>query len=119
VQQTFQNSDPSSISIASDLSQPVTVLMRCNTGYELQFFFNGITIEPAPEGTPNDELPGNYLKYNGNNTYEFTVNAEQIIGGKNEFVAIYKKKNEFDMNGDGSVTIADVTQLVNKILGRE
>ena len=37
----------------------------------------------------------------------------------NAMVQIVYQSSQYDTNGDGSVTIADVTKLVNVILGKE
>ena len=55
-------------------------------------------------------------------SYKFVLRANQIMNAKSSVTAIYKKTGSEingDVNGDSKVTIADVTKLVNIILGKE
>ena len=48
------------------------------------------------------------------------VSPDRTLGSFDDVVVIeFEEENSGDINGDGSVTIADVTKLVNKILGKE
>jgi hypothetical protein len=54
-------------------------------------------------------------------TYQFVLPADQVVNEKTTVVALFKKTGtnpNYDVNGDGSVTITDAVLIVNEILGQ-
>ena len=54
-------------------------------------------------------------------TYQFVLPADQVVNEKTTVVVIFKKTGtnpNYDVNGDGSVTITDAVLIVNEILGQ-
>lgn len=77
----------------------------------------GVEFVPTVTCTPHYSLNGNELVFGG--TYAIKVYAAKdgYANSKATSIAIEASKMG-DLNGDGEVSIADVTSLVNKILGK-
>ncbi len=55
-------------------------------------------------------------------SYKFVVPEEELTKSNPSITVFYKKIGtdiNYDVNGDGIISIADVTKLVNVILGKE
>ncbi|MBQ8050196.1 MAG: leucine-rich repeat protein [Bacteroidaceae bacterium] len=105
----FFNNENSTIRYAIKSGTDVRFVFKPIQGRELGFVVAGSnrTIGEGCDIVPQDD-----------GTYEFTLSASEFDNGQ-AHVMVYYKKRDGDVNGDGSITIADVTKLVNKILGKE
>ena len=60
------------------------------------------------------------VKLQADGSYRFVLHSWDFINGEASVTVHYEKKGgPYDVNNDGNVTIADVTKLVNVILGKE
>ena len=60
------------------------------------------------------------VKLQADGSYRFLLHSWEFINGEASITVHYEKKGgPYDVNNDGTVSIADVTKLVNIILGKE
>ena len=96
----------------------IRFILKPQEGYRLFLVFCGSEREIGAE-------EGKEVKPLEDGSYEFTLPAYQITTDKTTPVIIYQKIGEDvpdipgDLNGDGKVTVADITIMVNIILGRQ
>ena len=96
----------------------IRFILKPQEGYRLFLVFCGWEREIGAE-------EGKEVKPLEDGSYEFTLPAYQITTDKTTPIIIYQKIGEDvpdipgDLNGDGKVTVADITIMVNIILGRQ
>ena len=89
------------------------IYVRNNSNF--QVWFNGV--ECTDKFTESETLSDGTCKWAFNST-DPTVVAPYAVDGT-WVVIFYDDKAKYDVNGDGTISIADVTKLVNVILGKE
>ncbi len=89
------------------------IYVRNNSHF--QVWFNGV--ECTDKFTESETLSDGTCKWAFNST-DPTVVAPYAVDGT-WVVIFYDDKAKYDVNGDGTISIADVTKLVNVILGKE
>ncbi|MBR5655554.1 MAG: leucine-rich repeat protein [Prevotella sp.] len=92
--------------------EPIRFLIEPSEGYELFMVFCGWERSIGAE-------VGDEVKPLEDGSYEFTLPAYQITTDKTTPIIIYKKIGEdvnYDLNGDGTVNVVDLTKLVDYIL---
>jgi hypothetical protein len=90
----------------------MTFIFTPQQGYELGLVFCHDQ-RYIGEGTDFD------VQLQADGTYQFVLPADQIVSEKTSVIAIYKKTGtdvNYDVNNDGSVTIADAVLIVDHIL---
>ncbi|MCR4917054.1 MAG: leucine-rich repeat protein [Prevotella sp.] len=86
----------------------ITFTFQPEQGYELGLVF-----------CDYNRLNTEEVQLQADGTYQFVLHADQVVNGKTTVAAIYKKvgaDTNYDINGDGFVTITDAVLIVNKIL---
>ena len=83
--------------------------LKKNDGEILKLFLDGVDI------TDQLELSADTNKY----IWNFSIPSEQIDTQQHSLVFYSVPAGSADVNGDGAVNIADVTALVNNILGKQ
>ena len=78
-------------------------------GDKITVFRNGVDV--TSQFTAQPEYSIIYTQFGEGKMFNFETSSWVIL--------IQKSGSNYDINGDGQVTIADVTKLVNKILGKE
>lgn len=89
------------------------IYVRKNSNF--QVWFNGV--ECTDKFTEGETLSDGTCKW-AFNSNDPTVVAPYAVDGT-WVVIFYDDKAKYDVNGDGTISIADVTKLVNVILGKE
>lgn len=92
--------------------EPIRFLIEPKEGYELFMVFCGWERSIGAE-------VGDEVKPLEDGSYEFTLPAYQITTDKTTPIIIYQKIGEdvnYDLNGDGTVNVVDLTKLVDYIL---
>ena len=109
----------------ADLNSELRLVLKPDAGYEPLFFYKWQR-EVAGESVSEEQaIASGYLIKKADGSYEFKLPASMMEGEEYAyFTVIYVNPNagdleRYDVNRDGKITIADVTALVNKILGKE
>ncbi|MBP3828771.1 MAG: hypothetical protein ILA06_00485 [Bacteroidaceae bacterium] len=98
---------------------PVTFTFQPQEGYELDlvlYDYNRTIYKGEGENSDFE------VQLQADGSYKFVLPAEEFTKSNPSITVFYKKIGadvNYDVNGDGLVTIADVTKLVNVILGKE
>ena len=91
-------------------STPITFTFQSEQGYELGLVFCDYNRMNTEE-----------VQLQTDGTYQFVLPADQVVNEKTTVVALFKKTGtnpNYDVNGDGFVTITDAVLIVNEILGQ-
>ena len=91
-------------------STPITFTFQPEQGYELGLVFCNYNRMDTEE-----------VQSLSDGTYQFVLPANQVVNEKTTVVALFKKTGtdvNYDVNGDGFITIADAVLIVNEILNQ-
>ena len=98
---------------------PVTFTFQPQEGYELDLVLYDYDRTIYKGEGENSDFE---VQLQADSSYKFVLPAEELTKANPSITVFYKKIGadvNYDVNGDGLVTIADVTKLVNVILGKE